>query len=147
MRNTSTWSGTCTASLLLDLIYNFKMSILEQVQFSNRARLKMDLENGETAPLQAARAPRRSKLAPAALVLAVLGGAALFSSAAPSARQIAANLSACSSPFACSDTDDSLNVGSKSDGGKHSKNKDLSTDDISDADRSSFFVDDGDSKA
>ena len=56
-------------------------------------------------------------------------------------------LSACSSPFACSDTDDSLNAGSKSDGGKHSKNKDLSTDDISDADRSSFFVDDGDSKA
>ena len=38
-------------------------------------------------------------------------------------------------------------MGSKSDGGKHSKNKDLSTDDISDADRSSFFVDDGDSKA
>ena len=107
----------------------------------------MDLENGETAPLQAARAPRRSKLAPVALVLAVLGGAALFSSAAPSARQIAANLSACSSPFACSDTDDSLKLGSKSDGGKHSKNKDLSTDDISDADRSSFFVDDGDSKA
>ena len=55
MRNTSTWSGTCTASFaFLDLIYNFKMSILEQVQFSNRARLKMDLENGETAPLQAA---------------------------------------------------------------------------------------------
>ena len=80
-------------------------------------------------------------------MLAVLGGAALFSSAAPSARQIAANLSACSIALACSDTDDSLKLGSKSDGGKHSKNKDLSTDDISDADRSSFFVDDGDSKA